>query len=347
MGLHRLNYLRGFAAGYVVLAHVLENMGVGSEYILIELFKQGQVAVMLFFLLSGFVIHYNYFEKEFSFITYLIKRFRRIYPIFLISIFISFLIAWYFNILQERSLFDLVGNILNMQDLEVMAGTDVRTYFNPPLWSLSYEWFFYLIYLPVIWVSRKRGVSIYNISLALSLVGFLVYLFYPNKFSLNFIYLIIWSTGAEIAEGYLLCKKYLKKKFFKHVLVFLFFSLVFIALYLIDLDYNNLGKLYWLRISQHFFMCFGLVSIAYFWQKANWLFFDKIFKVFNIIAPFSFALYVIHRPIIILVFRNYGDKKLDFVEMLCSLSIAVVIAWALEVKLQPLIDQYSKRFIKK
>lgn len=346
MTLYKLDYLRGFAAAYVVLGHIVEQTRFGKVYVASELLKQGQVAVMLFFILSGFVIHYNYYSKDFSFKIYFIKRFRRIYPIFLISILIGFLIACYTGVLDKRTWFDLLGNLINMQDLPVMEGTNVKPYFNAPLWSLSYEWFFYIMYLPLIWYSRKKNFCIYNISLVLSFLGFLFYLFYPNKIALNFIYLIIWSTGADIAENYFLSKKYLIKIFIKHIFVFLFFSIVFFSLYMLDIDQDGLAKRHWFRIFQHFFVSLGLISIAFIWKKAKWLFFDKIFKTFNNVAPFSYALYVIHQPIMILFFKNYGNKKLDPIEIICSMAITIIISWALEVKLQPIINQYSKRFIK-
>jgi peptidoglycan/LPS O-acetylase OafA/YrhL len=53
--LHQLDSLRGFAAAYVVVhhAHLAPQSAFGN------LLFFGQEAVILFFLLSGFVIHYS------------------------------------------------------------------------------------------------------------------------------------------------------------------------------------------------------------------------------------------------------------------------------------------------
>jgi peptidoglycan/LPS O-acetylase OafA/YrhL len=55
--IHRLDYLRGFVALYVVLYHLRDNelfKGLSFGF----LFQFGQEAVIIFFLLSGFVIKY-------------------------------------------------------------------------------------------------------------------------------------------------------------------------------------------------------------------------------------------------------------------------------------------------
>ena len=78
MVIKKLNSIRAFAALYVMIAHLMLEIFKGSSFIF--LFKFGQEAVMLFFLLSGFVISISYFKNpNINFGSYFIKRFRRIY----------------------------------------------------------------------------------------------------------------------------------------------------------------------------------------------------------------------------------------------------------------------------
>ena len=78
--------LRGFAALYVVLFHVLRPEIQAYSYVLSIPFRFGQEAVILFFLLSGFSINYSWSKREEkSFPIFAKDRLVRIMPIFLVS----------------------------------------------------------------------------------------------------------------------------------------------------------------------------------------------------------------------------------------------------------------------
>lgn len=343
----RLDYLRGFASFYVLLAHLLETTEFMIESSFIEVFKQGQVAVILFFILSGFVINYNYCKKKISIRTYFIKRFRRIYPLFLISLILSSSLAWLADVIYKRSLIELFYNILNLQDLEIMPGNLARPYFNAPLWSLSYEWFFYLLYIPVLMLTRKYKLSLYNISVITFIFGSLMYVLFPNKIFLNLIYFVIWATGADIGEDYVKNKFYSSKLYLKHAIFFSFtFSIIFIIYSFQKYTLHDNFE-YVFRIFLHFLYSFVIISIAFFWQQIRWKFFDKIFSFFNNIAPFSYALYIFHQPVLIMFFKNYGNRQLDPMEVVFSLIFIFVFSWYCEVKLQPKINLLFKPLIKK
>jgi peptidoglycan/LPS O-acetylase OafA/YrhL len=86
--LDKLEAVRGFAALYVVLHHMFDSgiyfFGINFSF----LFRFGQEAVILFFILSGFVISYS-FEKSInkSFSLFFTKRFMRIYlPLIIVCI---------------------------------------------------------------------------------------------------------------------------------------------------------------------------------------------------------------------------------------------------------------------
>lgn len=67
--LEKLEAIRGFAAVYVVLHHVLPKTIMMYGINLAVFFRFGQEAVILFFLLLGFVIHYAFEcakDKSFS-----------------------------------------------------------------------------------------------------------------------------------------------------------------------------------------------------------------------------------------------------------------------------------------
>lgn len=79
MKLEKLEALRGMAAIYVVLHHSIPHNLRLEELEIGFLFRFGQEAVILFFLLSGFVINYSFSRgNDKTFRTYFFKRFYRI-----------------------------------------------------------------------------------------------------------------------------------------------------------------------------------------------------------------------------------------------------------------------------
>jgi peptidoglycan/LPS O-acetylase OafA/YrhL len=77
--LNSLTALRFFAAIFVVCCHV----GVGPISAVSvsagELVKKGYVAVGLFYALSGFVLAYNYADRQIKYSSFVVARFARIY----------------------------------------------------------------------------------------------------------------------------------------------------------------------------------------------------------------------------------------------------------------------------
>lgn len=136
--------LRGFAAAYVFAGHLLLArlpQGFGGARFLLSF---GQEAVMVFFLLSGFVIfHSTHQHRDKSFAGYFYRRWKRIYPIFLLALGLAWLVAWVSSGVKPAvSGRELAGNLLMLQDFGfAKPGVWVTPFLgNLPLWSLSYEW---------------------------------------------------------------------------------------------------------------------------------------------------------------------------------------------------------------
>ncbi len=81
MKLEKLDAIRGFVALYVALGHWVDRNDTIHQFIK-DILRFGQQSVILFFLLSGFVIYIATTNTEnMPFRDYFIKRFRRIYPV--------------------------------------------------------------------------------------------------------------------------------------------------------------------------------------------------------------------------------------------------------------------------
>jgi peptidoglycan/LPS O-acetylase OafA/YrhL len=181
-----LDSFRGLAAIGVLMYHVHTSDGISN----LSFFRGSSLFVEFFFILSGFVMCYAYWDKKVTLKRFFIARFWRIYPLHLFTlgvllVFESFkLIASYngfdFNISPfsgRNSLWELGGNLLLLQSW--LPFFDSLS-FNSPSWSISIEFYLYLIFFLTFYTKRK-----YYLILSLFFFGLL---------SLNYDYL---STGIS------------------------------------------------------------------------------------------------------------------------------------------------------
>src|SRR5882724_597468 len=201
--LWRLDAVRGAAAVYVAAGHITRHQFPPGGWLNRSL-AFGQEAVIVFFLLSGFVIHWSMQTRPAqSFGSYLRQRALRIYPLFILTLLVAALIGWAKETHDHRLGWPtFVGNLLMLQDFALAKpNTWVDVYGGvSTLWSLSYEWWFYLLYFPICrripapWQSRWVA--------AISLSQLAVYLIWPNFASRVLIYFSIWWVGVELARWY-------------------------------------------------------------------------------------------------------------------------------------------------
>jgi peptidoglycan/LPS O-acetylase OafA/YrhL len=174
-----LDAVRGFAAVYVAVAHVLHFLPEGS--LLRLAFRFSQEAVILFFLLSGAVIYLSQAtRRDQRFLPFFVRRFRRIYFPFLISLLVTTAVVGAVRGLGDFRAVDLVGNLLMLQDAGKPGNIANNYLWNNALWSLSYEWWFYLMFFPL-W-QRLQGrphSGIWRV-LGMSLAAWVGYLTAPS-----------------------------------------------------------------------------------------------------------------------------------------------------------------------
>ncbi|MCW2282933.1 peptidoglycan/LPS O-acetylase OafA/YrhL [Rhodoblastus acidophilus] len=153
-----LEVIRALAALLVVYNHVF-TFGLVPKTGLIELPTQfATEAVIIFFVLSGTVITLSAERKSATApsrfaatISYLQARLLRIYPIYFFGLVLATIDqAWFENTWTTAR--DFIGNALFLQTL---AGYIVPTpRYNPPLWSLANEVFYYLIFAVSFYCTR-------------------------------------------------------------------------------------------------------------------------------------------------------------------------------------------------
>lgn len=154
-----LTSIRGIAAWYVVVFHFREY--VPSFGILPMIWAQGFLAVDLFFELSGFVIALNYLlplnrdgSKISLALRFLWLRLGRIYPLHIVVLCLMVanpLAVWLFSAQGDAgdrySLSYFVMSIFLVQNW----GFSRDLAWNIPAWSISAEWFVYILFPIIAW----------------------------------------------------------------------------------------------------------------------------------------------------------------------------------------------------
>ncbi len=167
--LRQLTGVRFIAAVWVVLYHFrFMILGIVPELKPVGfLFEGGYLAVDVFFVLSGYIIAYQYLRAfprgRGDFGAFLVKRLARIYRLQVVTLaftVVTILVGIGIGVpITPASNFTVWGAV---QDVLLIRGWVFPSQgWNFPAWSLSAEWFAYLLFpvvaIVVVWAVRRRG----------------------------------------------------------------------------------------------------------------------------------------------------------------------------------------------
>ncbi len=198
---HRTNFdfnveaLRGFVSLLVVSGHIiaykfyLDPKFNPSNFKYFIPWGQEHLAVLVFFVLSGYVIGLsakNALQKN-DIVPYIKKRALRLYPIYAVSILFTLLICK--NIYSFST---IVGNLTFTDIILTPVIID-----NTPIWSLQYEVLFYMLFIPVSYFKLNSSL----LTVVFILFGILSYFIIPfpliNYYCLGFGF---WLAGLTISR---------------------------------------------------------------------------------------------------------------------------------------------------
>jgi peptidoglycan/LPS O-acetylase OafA/YrhL len=310
----------GYSEGYLKHPGDYSSMEKAVMYFF-SIFRFGHEAVLFFFVLSGFVIHLKYAKKlaksdagNFDVRQYIYRRVKRIYPPFLFVLLLTFLldkIGMYFdysiyrnstpnallnaNISLDHSWGNLIGNLFFWE------GSGVKIWgTNSPLWSLKFEWWFYLLY-PLLFFFNKKSVLYSNL---IVLFAFAVSFLLPFPEVVSFFksvlhYLLFWWLGAVLADIY--TRRIGIDHLFCSILALLIPVMAVFGKKITD---NILADGLW---ALGFF---GMLNF-FFWLQARGVNLSFSRKI-KWLGDCSYTLYIIHFPILVicngLLLKTTGNK---------------------------------------
>lgn len=190
--------LRALAALLVLSSHLLgPNLRLPD---FLRNFGAGRGGVLLFFVISGYVIGLTNRKpwSQVSIRDYWRRRFRRLAPLYILAVLFSLGIACIGG--RSPSLAAAAGHVLCLQNIENYLGISIQPVSsNPALWTVNYEMVFYALFL-VVWSLRPTAFTVFGTCAALTLAGFILPTshFFVLSYATGFIF---WLSGLALAWG--------------------------------------------------------------------------------------------------------------------------------------------------
>lgn len=322
----QITFTRFIAAIAVVVFHFGLNTTPFNNELISFLFKEANVGVSYFFLLSGFVMVVAYIDKpELNLVGYYKARFFRIYPVYFIALLLVFL---YF--VEKNRTIDTIGLGMNLLVIQAWFPGKALT-LNFPGWSLAVEFFFYAIY-PFLFnaLYKKRDIK----SLALPILLFWIisqyalyavvsssfYQGYPSK-SYEFAYYFPFMHLNQFLIGNLAAlffHKYKKKSGNYDIAVIVVFLLIVAALkYPLGLIYHN-GLLALLFIPFILLLSFNQGVISSLFRK----------KFFCYLGDISYSIYILQVPVYMWIDELFKYFRINDALMQFYFSLVMLILFS-------------------
>ncbi len=315
------HYRGMFFVEYGLLPQTQHNLYVQIFYLLTRF---GEESVVVFFILSGFLVGGNSIEKilnnKVDIKSYSIDRVVRI----LLPLAASTILVVIIDIIMNKSIpyIDIMGSFFATQG--IITGCN----YNVVLWSLSYEVWFYVLMGCIMVICRKNNTYIL---LPFLILAFCIYIF----IRLNPLFLFIWFMGAF---AFLLPRNNISYRKLKIVIliILLFASFVLSQTFSKSrsITINNLNGLnrniaiIFIAIFTSFIIYSLITTIP---KKKLSVAIDKLGSK---LAKFSYSLYLTHYPLMGLMSyfgfprsKNLCIKSISyyFVELMIGLIIAYLI----------------------
>lgn len=354
--LETLDSLRGIAALIVVFFHcsLITQIPLWLSISPLRIIINGHASVILFFVLSGYVLSMPFLRGDSQpYFSYVIKRICRIYIPFAFSIFFALFLYnystpapvglgsnWFHNGWEETPL--TIKNIINHLS---MTGVDNEIWLNRVMWSLVVELRISIIFPILMYLSRfprlfvSTAVLIYLITTSIiALHGWRLETAdnLAGTFLVTIRFIPLFMAGIFCAKYHENIQKYLTKWTSLQVTMATIFVL---AVFYMPTKINNPQNISSITtmitpetvdIIMKFIVDFllGIASCAVIVLVRN---FGETSALFNFraikwLGKISYSLYLIHLPLIFVIFRLFLGKMSFFWIFLIAVISSLVVA---------------------
>lgn len=313
--LRKLNSLRGLAAMIVFITHFSDKTGwlegaLGGP--------AGQYGVMLFFILSGFLMAYLYMDKAFNkdnVYDYIAARIGRVLPLYLAVVLVSYLLS----VNSLTGLYYIPDTNALLSHLLFLSGESVLWTIPPEIqfycififfWSLAAKRIGY-VYLFI--VSAMIAIFLFNFKGVIGDINGVEYNLFRTVRSLPYFFI---GTIFGLAYHRLDIPNYMKKHWF--VLVLLLIPLLYPAFSPVM---GEAKFRMWKSYEVLFVISTVFFAVIFLVPDNNPVLANR---VGDFIGKISYSLYLLHMPIIIQVNQWQLSTEL---KLICSLVLSVSIAY--------------------
>ena len=274
-----LTSIRGLACLMVVIAHIISIIpGVGKN-----VSGCGKIGVWLFFVLSAFLLTFQWLNKEEfkakDVTEFYIKRIFRIFPCYIVTLIIAFLVGY---ITEPKT---LIKHILLMEGMG-------------HFWTIPVEFTFYILVPVIMFIihkikNKKKSILFLIIVLMISAILSPYTLYKENSINIRW-YIPVFLMGMILAFVY---EKFGKKQKGKIIYDIIFFVSMLIFIVSIPYVRNLIFKIepdgYLLNKYLFFGLAWSIVILAI--QNSKYIinYFNQS-KILIYIGKISFSLYLIH-----------------------------------------------------
>lgn len=336
-----------------------------SGIIVPGMFQQFFLGVQVFFVLSGFVICYKYFEKselkKTFILTYYLRRFARIYPLFFFLTTFTFIIFAIKNI-HESSL----GKeyLLNITFLKGLSSKYFLSGIGPS-WSLTVEEIFYFFSPFIFFFIKRKNILFLQVPFwwSIGIIFIIMFSVFPFEGffqSANFvffvtffgrcfefylgIYLALYITGMPRSQ------KWTFPRFSFPLYTYSGFLIMVLTIFLIF----EISHYYQTKASEIFIGIFFTniifpisVAIFFFGLIKESTLVRKLFStsIFQLLGKSSYAFFLIHIGVVAYGVQKYVSQNIFILFFVLQL-ISILIFKAFEKPLNLWIRQLGVRAIK-
>lgn len=330
-----LQIIRAIAVIIVVLYH-LE----------LSFFKFGFLGVDIFFVLSGFLMAQLY--ERYSLKQFILKRLVRLMPAYLIVIIVTVIVSTFIVLPHEYkqlveqswSSFFLFPNIFYWEMNSYFSKSDFKPLLH--LWSLGIELQFYLIF-PLLFFFIKKNIKILCIFIIISIMMSFIILNISPKTAFFLLPFRLW----EFLIGYMiylfLDKSVVIDFFQKNKSKSLFILIILLIISLIFYPYDIYSQNFIYGHPGIISLIVSAITGFFILIGFNEYISKSIFIPFIKLGDYSYSIYLIHFPIIIIGFNVPFEGNKLFLNGNMDILIILILTFGLSLLSFKYIEQIFKK----